>query len=85
MTAPPPTKLSKLIGLMEAGDWRAALSIANRFPRLGAHGLAIRRGHEAIQRPAFQRALGRDPDVLIADGVAALRERYFKAVLAPDA
>ena len=29
-----------------------------------------------MQRPAFQRQLGRDPDQLIAAGIAALKARY---------
>lgn len=72
----PETKLTKLRTAMAAGDWRRALSIAAKFPRLGAHEQAIRAGHEAMQRPEFQRQLGRDPGTIVAAGIAALRERY---------
>jgi hypothetical protein len=61
---------------MAIGDWRKALSIAARFPRLGEHDEAIRRAHEAAQRPEFQRQLGRCPAALVEAGKRALSERY---------
>jgi hypothetical protein len=70
------TKRAKLLAYMVAGDWRKALSLANSFHDLGAHAAAIRGGHEAMQRPDFQRQIGRDPDAAIAAGVAALQARY---------
>lgn len=72
----PTPKIDKLRAFMAAGAWRAALSMAARFPRLGAHADAIRAGHEAMQRPDFQRQLKRDPDVVVAAGIAALKARY---------
>ena len=76
----PPTKLSALVALMRAGEWAKALAFAARFSRLGEHDLAIRRAHEAVVRPDFQRQLGRDPAVLVAAGVEALKARYAKAL-----
>jgi hypothetical protein len=70
------TKLAKLHAAMAANDWRRALSIAAKFPELGAHEHAIRKGHEAMQRPGFQKQLGRDPDEQVAAGIAALKARY---------
>lgn len=70
------TKLSKLKAAAAAGDWRGALSIAARFPRLGAEGPDIKRAHEAMHHPHLYAQLGRDPDALVADGIAALRRRY---------
>lgn len=70
------SKLRKIQALVAAQDWRAALSSAAKFPRLGAQEQAIKRGHEAMQRPGFQRQIGRDPEQQIAAGIAALRERY---------
>ncbi len=43
---------------------------------LGDEKAAITRGWEAFARPDFCRQLKRDPDALIADGVAALIRRY---------
>ena len=73
----PPKKIETLRAYMAAGDWRAALRLAAAFPRLGEHKARIERGWEAAARPDFQRQLGRNPEVLMADGIAALRERYL--------
>ena len=75
MAAPTP-KVEQLRAMMEAGDWRGALHMAAKFPRLGAHRDAIQRGWEALARPAFYRELGKDPDALVLAGIDALRERY---------
>lgn len=50
--------------------------MAAKFADLGEHEQAIRRGHEAMQRPEFQRQIGRDPEAQIAAGIAALKARY---------
>lgn len=71
-----PTKLARLRAFMAAGAWDRALALAARFPRLGAQGDAIRRGHEAAARPDFYRQIGRDPAALLAAGIAALQARY---------
>lgn len=70
------TKLSKLKALAAVGDWQGALRIAARFPSLGDHKAAIVRAHEAFENGHFYRQIGRDPEVLIAAGIAALRSRY---------
>jgi len=70
------TKLSKLKDAATRGDWATALRIAAKFPQLGEHAAAIKRAHEAGHSPAFYRQLGRDPDALVAAGIAALRDRY---------
>ena len=72
----PPKKIDTLRAYMAAGAWREALRLAASFPRLGAYKARIERGWEACARPGFQRQLGRDPDALVADGCAALREAY---------
>lgn len=72
----PPTKLSILRDHMAREDWRAALKLAASFPSLGDEKAPILKAWEAFARPDFQRALGRDTDALIAEGVAALRRRY---------
>lgn len=72
----PPKKIDVLHGYMAAGDWVAALRLAARFPRLGEHKDAITRGWAALQNPTFYKEIGKDPDALVAAGVAALKERY---------
>ena len=69
-------KIDQLIAAMRGGDYRAALRVAARFPRLGEHRDAIVRGWQALQTPEFYREIGRDPEALVASGVAALQERY---------
>jgi hypothetical protein len=71
-----PGKIDNLRAPMAAGDWRRALSIAAKFPRLGEYDAAIRAAHEACQRPQFQRQIGRDPEALVMAGVRALWETY---------
>lgn len=83
-TGEPPKKIDELRAYMRAGNWRAALSLAAKFPRLGDHKVRIQRAWEAYARPDFQRQLGRDPAALIADGIAALHERYDASKPAPD-
>ena len=70
------SKLSILRGFMTAGDWRAALRLADSFGDLGTHKTAIERGWAAIKNPGFYREINRDPDQLIADARAALVARY---------
>lgn len=81
-TGLPVSKLSLLVGHMLAGEWDKALALANAFPRLGEHEVAIRRGHEAVVRTDFQRQLGRDPVALRDAGIAALEARYAEALQA---
>lgn len=72
----PPTKLSLLKDAAARGDWTEAIRIANAFGRLGDQRGAIKTAWGAIQNPGFYRQLRRDPDALVASGVAALKERY---------
>lgn len=70
------TKLAQLRALMAAEEWRSAILLAAKFPRLGARRGAILDAREAYLRPAFQRELGKDPAALIAAGRRALAEAY---------
>jgi hypothetical protein len=63
---------------MDSEDWHEALRIAAKFPILGTQKEAIQRAWQAVQRPDFYRAIGKDPAELITDGVRALQERYGK-------
>lgn len=62
--------------LVDAGRMREAVLRAAKFQDLGDHRDRILSAREAYQRPEFQREIGKDPEALIADGIAALRERY---------
>lgn len=70
------TKLSKVQDAMRAGNWAKALSIAAKFPRLGAEKKAIEGAHDALRSPAFYRQIGKDPDTMVAEGIAALKTKY---------
>jgi len=70
------TASTKLEKLLREGNYLKALSLASKFPRLGEHKEQIRLGHEANQNPSFYRQIGKNPDQLVADGIAALKDRY---------
>jgi hypothetical protein len=70
------TKTQRLIHLMRAGDWPAALRLANTFRMLGPHRDTIRLAHECRVHPGFYRQVGRDPDQAVAAGIAALQRLY---------
>jgi hypothetical protein len=72
----PVTKLSQLKAAAANGDWVRAIAIASKFHELGPHKAAIMQAREAHCRPAFQKQIGKDPQTLIAAGIAALKERY---------
>ena len=70
------TKLDTLKAAANAGDWRTALSIAARFPRLGAHRNAILDAHTAYTNPRFLAQIGRDVNACIEAGKLALVTAY---------
>ena len=70
------TKSDKLKALLLEGNYAKALSMAAKFPRLGKHKDQIRLGHEANQNPNFYKQIGKNPEQLVQDGIAALKERY---------
>ena len=72
----PDTKLSQLRALMGAGEWEKAIAFAARFPRLGEHRNAILDAKDAIAHPSFMAQIGKNPAVVRAAGIAALRERW---------
>ncbi|MBT3923196.1 MAG: hypothetical protein HOF21_11540 [Nitrospina sp.] len=72
------TKLSKLKKLMAKDDWKRALSIASKFPRLGEHKSDIQRGHQAYVNPRSYEQLGFDITELQDKGRKALIARYVK-------
>ena len=70
------TKLSTLETAFFAGDFKKAIAIAAKFPRLGEHRNAILDAHMAFTNPRWMNGIGKDIDACIAAGVAALRTRY---------
>jgi hypothetical protein len=72
----PPSASEKIRAALEAGHFRAAILSAAKFQHLGDQRDRILSAREAYLRPDFQRALNKNPDALIADGIQALRERY---------
>jgi len=70
------TKLSKVLAAMDAGDWRKAFSIASKFGNLGKQAERIMRAQSAINNPDFYRQIGRNPEIAIEEGEAAMRERF---------
>lgn len=70
------TKLSIVREHMEAGRWRDAIRLAAKFPQLGEHRGAILDAHLAYTNPEFARGIRKDPDQMIAAGIAALQARY---------
>jgi hypothetical protein len=70
------TKSEKIRAEMAAGNWRKAIALAARLPRLDIHRNAILDAHGAYVRPEWAKQLGKDGDALKAAGVAALLERF---------
>ena len=73
---PKPDKVQELERSVAREDWPTALRIASKFRLSGEERTAIQRGHEALARPDFYRAIGMDPDALYQAGVQALRRRW---------
>lgn len=70
------TALQKMKNLWAAGDYRAALKLTASWGQLGTHKERITRGWAAVNNADFYRAIGNDPEALVADGLAAVAERY---------
>lgn len=69
-------KIDVLSVLMKQGQWVEAIKFAAKFPRLGKQRNPILTASAAILSPDFYTSMGKDVDLLIADGVAALKERF---------
>lgn len=76
MSSTPTTKLARLRGYWALGDSTAVLRLAASWHQLGDAKADIERGWAAVQYPEFYREMGREPDLLIAAGIAAVRRRY---------
>jgi|HubBroStandDraft_6_1064221.scaffolds.fasta_scaffold149789_1 hypothetical protein len=72
----PRTKRSIIQGHMAAGDWRNAIRVAARLPRLDKHRAAILDAQGAYENPRFYTQIGKNTETLIEAGAAALCERF---------
>jgi len=72
----PVKKIDTLRALMRDESWPQALSLAAKFPRLGAEKAVIVRGHECLINPAFYKQLGIDTDKAVNDAITALKTKY---------
>lgn len=72
----PAKKIDSLRAHAARGEWREALRLAASFQDLGAERAEIKRAHEAHTNARFYEQLGKDPQALIAAGIAALKTRY---------
>ncbi len=70
------TKLQTLKNAASAGDWKKAISIAAKFPRLGDYRGAILDAQCAYTNPRFLIQIGRDVESCIAAGKSALIAAY---------
>lgn len=69
-------KIDVLRHHMANNDWQKAISLANKFPKLGEIKKAIEQAHMAYTNPNFCRQIKKDPTVLIENGIKALKIRY---------
>lgn len=74
----PVTKSSVIRAAMAAGDWRRAIGLAARLPRLDRHRNAILDAQGAYTNARFYTQIGKDPAILIDAGRIALIERFGK-------
>ena len=70
------TKLSALKESAASGDWKKAISIASKFPRLGEHRNAILDAQVAYTNPRFLVQIGKNVDACIEAGKSALIAAY---------
>jgi hypothetical protein len=70
------TKLDTLKEAAEKGNWRKAISIAAKFPRLGEYRAAILDAHNAFNNPGFMVQIGKDINACIEAGKSALIVAY---------
>lgn len=70
------TKLQNLKDAAAAGDWRKAIAIAARFPRLGAIRCDVLDAHTAYTNPRFLAQIGKEAEVCKEAGKLALIGAY---------
>ncbi len=70
------TKLSILKENAANGEWRKVISMASKFPRLGKDRNVILDAQLAYTNPRFAKQIGKNPEELIAAGIAAIKIKY---------
>jgi hypothetical protein len=70
------TKLQTLKNAACSGNWKKAIAIAARFPRLGDIRNAVLDAHMAYTNPRFLSQVGKDVDACIEAGKSALINAY---------
>ena len=69
-------KIDVLAAMMRNGEWDKAIKFAAKFPRLDKHRGAILTASSALLSPTLYEQMGRDPEALVAAGIAALKDRF---------
>ena len=70
------TKLETLKEAFLNKDYKKAISIASKFPRLGKEKDAIRLAQDCITNPSFYKQLGYNIDDSVKAGISALSLKY---------
>ena len=70
------TKLSKLKAAAINNDWRKAIAIAAKFPRLGNIRAQVLDAHMAYTNPRFAVQIGKNIEFCIENGKSALMDAY---------
>jgi len=69
-------KIDVLRKLMQNNEWHKAIKFAAKFPRLDQHKDRILAASSALLSPSFYISIGKNPELVIQDGIAALKEKY---------
>ena len=72
------TKLETLKEAARSEDWKKAISIAAKFPRLGSIRNAVLDAHMAYTNPRFLTQIGKSVEECINAGKLALIKRYLE-------
>jgi len=72
------TKLETLKEAARSEDWKTAISIAAKFPRLGPIRNAVLDAHMAYTNPRFLAQIGKSVEECINAGKLALIKRYLE-------
>ena len=70
------TKLNKLKTAAMNKDWKKAIAIAARFPRLGNIREQVLDAHMAYTNPRFAVQIGKNIEFCIENGKSALMDAY---------
>lgn len=70
------TKLETLKQEFLRGNFKKAISIASKFPRLGAEKDIIKLAQDCINNPSFYKQLGYNIEEVIDDAISAIDNKY---------